>query len=153
MTIAIEECRSDLTTLVSTALGEFRAGIDDEMEMFAVDCHPWNGVIVLAFLTHAELKDAPFLSEAAEMAAWKYYDFGAGLACWYSASEIGSIMRTAYEKAGDIRSTVATQFLQACAEAVASKPVQDVLFTYRLAEKFKITISHPDTGEEFYPPK
>jgi hypothetical protein len=78
MTLTSEECRSDLTTLISTALGEFRAVTDDEMEMFAVDCHPWNGVIVLAFLTHAELKDAPFLSEAALMAAWKYYDFGAG---------------------------------------------------------------------------
>jgi hypothetical protein len=153
MMLALEQYRSNLTTLVSIALGEFRAGTDDEMEMFAVDCHPWNGVIVLAFLTHAELEDAPFLSEAAEMAAWKYYDFGAGLQCWRSAPAIGSRMRTAYEEAGDDRSTVATQFFQACAKAVASKQVQDVLFTYRLAENFKITIPHPDTGEEFYPPK
>jgi hypothetical protein len=152
MTLALEQCRSDLTKLITTALGEFRA-VDDEMEMFAVDCHPWNGVIVLAFLTHAELQDASFLAEAAEMAAWKYYDFGAELACWRSAPELGSRMRTAYEEAGNDRSTVVTQFLQACAEAVASKQVQDVLSTYRLAEKFRITISHPDTGEEYYPPK
>jgi hypothetical protein len=126
MTIAIEQCRRDLTMLISTALGEFRTGIDDEMVMFAVDCHPWNGVVVLAFLTYSELTDAPFLSEAAEMAAWKYYDFGAGLPCWQSALDTGTRMRTAYEVAGGTRSTVVRQFLQACAEAVASKQVQDV---------------------------
>jgi hypothetical protein len=153
MTIEFEEYRSALSTLISTALGEFRTGNDDEMEMFAVDCHPWNGVVVLAFLTHAELRDAPFLSEAAEMAAWKYYDFGAVLACWRSASELGSRMRAAYEEAGAARSTVARRYFQACAEAVASKQVQDVLFTYHLAEGFKITITHPDSGEEFYPPE
>lgn len=153
MAIATEQCRSDLTALFSTALSEFRAVTDDEMEMFAVDCHPWNGVVVLAFLTHAELNDAPFLSEAAEMAAWKYYDFGAALTCWQSASDIGSRMRAAYEEAGGTRSTVARLFFQACAEAVASKQVQDVLVTYRLAEGFKITIPHPDTGEEYYPPE
>jgi hypothetical protein len=153
MTLAFEQWRRDLTTLFSTALGEFNAGIDDEMEMFAVDCHPWNAVIVLAFLTHAELKDAPFLAEVAEMAAWKYYDFGADLPCWHSELDIGSRMRTEYEKAGENRSTVATQFFKASAEAVASKQVQDALFTYRLTEKFKITVPHPDTGEEYYPPE
>jgi hypothetical protein len=153
MSIAFEKYGSDLTMLISTALSEFKAGIDDEMEMFAVDCHPWNGVIVLAFLTHVELNDAPFLAEVAEMAAWKYYDFGADLPCRHSACEIGSRMRTEYEEAGEHRSTVATQFFEICAKAVASKQVQDALFTYHLAEKFKITISHPDTGEEYYPPK
>ena len=149
MTIASEEYQRDLTTLISTALGQFRTGINDEMEMFAVDCHPWNGVIVLAFLTRAELNDAPFLAEVAEMAAWKYYDFGADLPCWHSSSEIGSRMRTEYEEAGANRSTVATQFFRVRAQVVASKPVQDVLFTYRLTDKFKITIPHPDTDEEY----
>jgi hypothetical protein len=153
MTTAIEQYRHDLTTLVSTALREFRAGIDDEMEIFAMDCHPWNGVIVLAFLTHVEVNDAPFLAEVVEMAAWKYYDFGADLPCWHSALDIGSRMRTEYEEAGVKRSAVATEFFQACAQAVASKQVQDVLFTYQLTEKFKITIPHPDTGEEYYPPE
>jgi hypothetical protein len=43
MSLTFEKYRSDLTMLISTALGEFRAGIDDEMEIFAVDCHPWRG--------------------------------------------------------------------------------------------------------------
>jgi hypothetical protein len=153
MITAVEEYQSDLTMLISTALCEFRPGIDDEMEIFAIDCHPWNGVIVLAFLTHAELNDAPFLAEVSEMAAWKYYDFGADLPCWHSAPDTGLRMRTAYDEAGDNRSAVVPQFFQACAKAVASKQVQDVLLTYRLAEKFRITIPHPDTGEEYYPPE
>jgi hypothetical protein len=153
MSLTFEKYRSDLTMLISTALGEFRAGFDDELEMFAVDCHPWNGVIALAFLTRVELIDAPFLADVAEMAAWKYYDFGADLPCWHSAADIGSKMRTEYEGAGDNRSTVATQFFQACARAVASNQVQDALLRYRLSEKFKITIPHPDADEEYYPPE
>jgi len=58
-----------------------------------------------------------------------------------------------YENAGENRSDVARQFLQGCAAAVASKPVQDMLSKYRLAKGFKITIPHPDTAEECYPAK
>ena len=61
-----DQWQADLTKLIATALGEFTGGKDDEMERFAVDCHPWNGIIVLAFLTKSELKDAPCLSDAAE---------------------------------------------------------------------------------------
>jgi len=153
MKLHYDKWQTDLAELISAALGEFRSKAEDEMEMFAVDCHPWNGVIVLAFLAHSELKDAPFLSEAAEMAAWKYYDFGAGLTSWQPVCEFASRMRTMYENAGENRSDVARQFLQGCAAAVASKPVQDMLSKYRLAKGFKITIPHPDTAEECYPAK
>jgi hypothetical protein len=153
MSLEFRQWQSDLTEVVSTALREFRGAADDEMEMFAVDCHPWNGVVVLAFLTRSESRDAPYLSEAAEMAAWKYYDFGANLACWQSALSLASKMRSAYEEARDNRSSVAEQFLQQCAAAVASKAVQDALSTYRLAKGFKITVPHPDKGEEYYRPR
>lgn len=153
MKLNINQWQNSLAKLISAALTEFRASTDDEMEMFAVDCHPWNGVIVLAFLTHSELKDAPFLSEAAEMAAWKYYDFGAGLASWQPASNLASAMRSAYEDAGEDRQDVANQFFQGCAAAVASKPVQDALSAFHQVKGFKVSIPHPDSGVEYYPPK
>ena len=74
-----EKWQSELMTLITAALEEFRSEAEDEMEMFAVDCHPWNGTIALAFLTRSESQDDPSLRKASEMAAWRYYDFGAGL--------------------------------------------------------------------------
>jgi hypothetical protein len=152
MTFFFKQWQSELTQLISDALGEFRSNAEDEMEIFALDCHPWNGVIALAFLTHLELEDAPFLTEAAEMAAWKYYDFGANLTSWRLVSAVASRMRPVYESSEN-RYDVAREFFQGCAAAVASKPVQDTLATYRLAQGFKITIPHPDNAEEYYPPR
>jgi hypothetical protein len=124
------------------------------MEMFALDCAPWNGMIGLAFLTRSELKDAPFLADVAEMAAWKYFDFSADLPSWQPAIGVASRMRPCYEAAEEAnRQDVVRQFCRRCAEAVASEPVQDMLARYRLARDFKITVQHPDTAEEFYPPK
>jgi hypothetical protein len=153
MEFDFHQWQSDLTSLISTTLGEFRSNAEDDMEMFAVDCHPWNGAIVLAFLTHSEVKDAPFLSDAAEMAAWKNYDFGAGLTSWQPAFGIALRMRTVYEKAGENRFYVARQFFHGCGAAVAAKPVQHMLSKYRLANAFKITVPHPDTAEEYYSSK
>ena len=145
---------ADLAKLVANSLTEYRSQANDAMELFAVDCAPWNGVIALAFLTMPELKAAPFLSEVAEMAAWKAYDFGAGLGSWQPlAFDLGSRMRAEYESAGERRSVVAGQFLRTCAVAVASEMVQAAFSTYRLGENFRITIRHPDTDEEYYPPK
>jgi hypothetical protein len=152
VTLDFDQWQRHLTQLISTALCEFRGRADEEMERFALDCHPWNGLLVLAFLTESELKDAPFLSEPTEMASWKLYDFGAGLACWHSVLDVTSRMRTVYEEAGNNRSSVAMQLFKSCARAVASQQVQDVLSTYRWAKGIRITIPHPDTGEEYYPP-
>jgi hypothetical protein len=149
----LDQWQSDLAATTTIALAEFRRGADDKMKTFAVDCHPWNGVIALAFLTEQELQDAPFLSEAAEMAAWKYYDFGRRLASWQSASGIGSQMRTMHESDGERKDRIAEQLFQRCAAAVASKPVQTALSMFHRARDFKITIPHPDTGAEYYPPQ
>ena len=146
----IDSWQDNLADFISSALTQFRSSADEEMERFAVDCHPWNSLIVLAFLTRAELKEAPSLLDPAEMAGWKYYDFGAGLPISPAAAGIGSKMRSAYENTSDGKANVARLFLQRCAAAVASKPVQDALATFTLADGFRITITHPDTDEEFY---
>ena len=150
MNESVDKWSSDLAQFVSAALGEFKMQATEQMEEFAVDCHPWNGVVVLAFLTTSEVEESPFLAEVEEMAAWKYYDFASALSC--SRPELGSRMREFYEQEGDDKAKEAERFFVACAAAVASKPVQDMLSKYKLSKSFKITIPHPDTGKEYYPP-
>ena len=147
-----EKWMSALTTLMTATLTEFRCRSDDEMERFAVDCHPWNGTIILAFLTCAEAQDDPSLRDSSEMAGWKFYDFGASCTSWRAATSLGSAMRLVYEGAGEDRGHVSREFLQACAKAAASEQVQRALSRYRRPEVFDVTIPHPDTGEEYYLP-
>lgn len=152
--VSFDDWRRRLAELVAATLAEFRGSDYDEMEMFAVDCHPWNGILVLAFLTRSEVLDAPSLSDIAEMAAWRYYDFGAALPTWRGGvSGIESAMRRSYESVAGNRADIATRFFLECATAVASKPVQDALSGFRLSPQFKVSVQHPDTGEEFYPPE
>jgi hypothetical protein len=54
----------------------------------------------LAALTGAEAAADPLLADPAEMAAWRYWNFTAGLPAWRPAERLGREMRTAYE-AGD----------------------------------------------------
>ena len=149
MNEVLENWRGDLTEFLSAALDEFRLATTDLMEQFALDCHPWNGIIVLAFLTTREVEESPFLADCKEMAAWRFYDFASTLSC--SRPTLSSMMRQIYEQAGDDKAKVAEQFFLACAAAVASKPVREVLSKYKLSRSFKITIPHPDTGKEYFP--
>lgn len=153
MNTDFDKWQCELTDSISKTLTEFRPHADDEMKMFALDCHPWNGEIGLSFLTHSEFENAPVLADLAEMASWKYFDFSAGLIAWQPAMRVALRVRPVYEGVEEAdREKVVRQFLQRCAQSVASKHVQDALATYRLARNFKITVQHPDTGEEFYPP-
>jgi hypothetical protein len=141
-----DKWRNELTQFIAAALDQFRTSVKEQMEQFAVDCHPWNGTIILAFLTTSEVEESPFLAEAAEMAAWKLYNFA-------SAPELGSRMRESYEQGGNDRAKVAERFFAACAAAAADTSVQEMLSSYKLNRNFKITIRHPDTGHEYYPPR
>jgi hypothetical protein len=154
MNFDYDQWQGDLSKLIAVALAEFRRQADDEMEIFALDCHPWNGLINLAFLTRSESKEDPLLFDIGEIAVWKYFDFSAELSSWQPALGVASRMRPVYELADeDNRREVVAKFLRSCAEAVASKLVQDMLARFHLAKGFRITVQHPDTGEEFYPPK
>ncbi len=115
--VSFDDWRRRLAELVAATLAEFRGSDYDEMEMFAVDCHPWNGILVLAFLTRSEVLDAPSLSDIAEMAAWRYYDFGAALPTWRGGvSGIESAMRRSYESVAGNRADIATRFFLECAD-------------------------------------
>jgi hypothetical protein len=149
MNEAIEGWGNDLRQFILAALNDFGTQGAEQMEQFAVDCHPWNGSVILAFLTTSEVEESPFLAEAGEMAAWKFYDFASARSSTHP--DIGLRMKEIYNQAND-KAKCAAQFFMACAETVASKPIQDILSKYNLSKSFKITISHPDTWKEYYPP-
>src|SRR5262245_13943550 len=115
----LEQWSRELARFVSCALDEFRPRAAERMEGFAVDLHPWNGVVVLAFLTAKEFEEEPSLADAREMAAWRFYDFTSDLSC--SHPGLGSRMRELYETERGEKAKVADAFFVACAEAVASK--------------------------------
>ena len=77
----IEQWSRKLARFVSCALDEFRPRAAERMEGFAVDLYPWNAVVILAFLTAKEFEEEPFLADAREMAAWRFYDFASDLSC------------------------------------------------------------------------
>lgn len=139
-----------LSDLMARALEKFREETDDEMQIFAVDCHPWHGAVVLAFLTHTEFKEDPAMASLGEMATWKYYDFASGLSAWKAAAEIGAIMRKEYENTQAKKGEVSIEFLQMCAQAIHSHRVNEALRRFEVAENFKITVPHPDTDDEYY---
>ena len=65
------------------------------VEAFALDCHPWNGVLDLAFLTRREAEADPSLGDPDEMAAWEHFHFAEGLAAWAPATRLAAAMRGA----------------------------------------------------------
>jgi hypothetical protein len=146
-----DEWAAQLSGLIAGALDVFRGEVKDRIEIFAVDCHPWNGVLDLALLTQAEAANDPLLCDPTEMAAWRSYHFASGLACWSPASELARQMQEAYDESGEDRAATAESYLRACARAVATEGVQRSLSRYEVSEAFRICVRHPDNEAEFYP--
>jgi hypothetical protein len=150
--LAGDEWAAQLSGLIAGTLDAFRGKVSDRVEIFAVDCHPWNGVLDLALLTQAEAADDPLLCDASEMAAWKFYHFGASVARWRPALELARQMQEAYDGSGDDRAATAESFIRACARAVATDGVQRSLSRYEVSDRFQICVRHPDSEAEFYQP-
>jgi hypothetical protein len=134
-------------SFLEDTLEKFSKETNEVMERFSVDCHPWNGSIFLAFLTSDEASESPFLLEPAEIAAWKYYDFASARSSTHP--EIAKEMHDIYYASED-KELSAKNFFVACADVVAKKSIQNMLAKFKLSSTFQITISHPDTGTEFY---
>jgi hypothetical protein len=141
-----------LSSSVAAALAAFQNQLAQPIEMLAVDCHPWNGRLALSALSLDQAITDLSLVDPAEMAAWRYYDFAKNSPEWASVSESAASMKRAYEKAGNLRAQSATDFFIACAAAMAEPRVQYELSEYRVTTTFRISVAHPDSGTEFYPP-
>jgi hypothetical protein len=122
-----------------------------KLALFAVDCHPWNGFLGLAILTTEEAESDNSLLDIEEMAAWRHYHFSNTLPTWSPAEVLGHEMQEAYEAAGD-RRTAARDFLNACARAMHYTNVVEAIELLKHDGAFRISVVHPDDGEEFYHP-
>ncbi len=142
-----------LSLAMANTLNEFRERLADRVELLAVDCHPWNGFLDLALLTSSEAKRNPWLSTPSEMAAWQFFHFSSGLASWQPASELARQMREKYSQSSGDLAIMAEGYLRACAVALASNAVQGSISKYELANSFRLSVPHPDTNEDFYPPE
>jgi hypothetical protein len=141
-----------LSAAIAATVREFASGLGDTpVALLAVDCHPWHGSVGLSVLTAAEADADGLLADPAEMAAWRHYDFSAGLASWQPAAPLGRSMRAAYEAAAD-RRAAAEAFFRACAEAVACPEAVAALGSLQRRGDFRISVACPDDGREFFPP-
>jgi hypothetical protein len=120
--------------------------------LFAVDCHPWHGMIGLAMVTSEELVSEPFLAEPAEMAAWRHYNFAGQLAAGKLFIPLGEEMFSAYDQFED-KPTGALTFLEACAIAATSSQVTAALGLLNRESGFRVSVTHPDSDQEFVVPE
>lgn len=140
------------TAVFFSALAEAAPRISSvELVMLAVDCHPWNGHLGLALLTSDEVLEDPLLASVDEMAAWKHFNFSDQLAAWSGAAVLAEAMQLRYDSATD-KAAAARASLLETAEALVSAVRAGALRPYNLAANFRVSVAHPDSGEEFYPP-
>ncbi len=144
-----------LATVIAAGLREFGACRLRGTPVVALDvgCFPWLGSVELSVLTAEELDADPVLLEPGEVAAWRHYNFTAGLTSWDAAAELGAQMAEAYQAARDGgRAATADAFLRACAVAVASPQVAKALESLERDPRFRVSVKHPDDCREFWPP-
>ena len=121
---------------------------DESLSMIALDCHPWHGSLYLAILKQSEVDTDPALADPEEMADWDLYDCGDGLAQWEAVVPLAEEMGRAYSDADD-PAPIAEQCLRASAAALTHPAVQNVLKNFRLADGFRLSVAHPDSGQEY----
>ena len=76
MNTDLDKWAAELALMVSKSLVAFRSQVDEQVEIFAVDCHPWNAIIGLDLpLTTREIMEDPQIANPSAKASWKYFDF------------------------------------------------------------------------------
>ena len=143
----------ELAVVVAAVLTEFYPQIlDTPVALFAIGCFPWHGLMEMSMLTSEEVAADPMLIEPAEMAAWKHYNFAVNLVAWVPGESLARKMADIYRVApARDRGTIVDAFIRACADAAASRAVSEVLDSFNRDSQFRVSVSHPDDGREFYP--
>lgn len=134
----------ELSVVIRKTLEAFAAKFDSRVKILACDFHPWNSFLALAILTEAEVEADPLLDDLAEMAAWKYYDFGANLEPWKVDSILASL-KAIYDEFKD-----AEPLFRCCAAAMAAASVQQVVSQFSRSADFRISVASPDDNQEFF---
>lgn len=141
--------RDRLAREMAAGLEQSRARLAcEQLCFFAVDCHPWHGHIGLCLLTVPEAAADPGLRDPAQMASWRLFHFAQATAAHGVIEKLAQEMELDYRGAEDLAET-ATAYLRVTAEAVASAPVQAALGRVFGTPDFRVSVAHPDTGEEF----
>lgn len=141
-----------MTAVIAAALREILPQVrDTSVVVLAIDCFPWNGSIGLSILTSKESNADPAIMDSAESAAWRHFNFTEHLAAWKPANDLGQQMADAYYSDQDAsRGAIADEFFQACAIAAASREVGLAIESFKRDSRFRISVSHPDDGREFF---
>lgn len=117
--------------------------------MFAVDCHPWNGMLGLSLLTKGEAEENHFLFDPEEMAAWRFFQFSKSDPSWGSAKALAEHMRMDYECSGD-KTGLAEKYFDACVETIRDPLVKLEIRKLNITEDFKVSVANPDSGKEYF---
>jgi hypothetical protein len=142
-----------LADAIAAAVREIAPVLSKEsVALFAVDCHPWHGMVGLAILTGAEFADDPSLGKPSEMAEWRHYDFACERAAGRLFIPLGEEMRSAYYQCED-KPAMAVRFLEACAVAATTPEVAASLGLLKRESGFRVSVTHPDSDQEFVVPK
>jgi len=144
-----ESWTARLATAIAAALREIAPRLSTEsVALFAVDCHPWQCCVGPAILTGDELAENRTLAEPSHMAEWRYYDFASELEAGRLFIPLGEEMRSAYYQSEDKPAT-AVRFLEACAVAATSPQVAEALALLKRRRGFRVSVTHPDSDQEF----
>lgn len=117
--------------------------------MFAVDCHSWNGLLELSFLTTGEAEENHVLFDPEEMAAWRFFQFSKDYTSWGSAKALAEHMRMDYEGSVD-KAGLSEKYFNAFVEAIRDPLVKLEIEKLNITEDFKVSVANPDSGKEYF---
>lgn len=146
-----EQLAEELAEGIASALTSLRPTIDEHIKILALDFHPWDGSLGLAVLTKEESDSVPKLNDVSRMAEWKHFGTKMDFAKWDINSVLGR-MKAIYYEAIEEGQDLTDSLFRCCAVAMSSPSVQQAIDTYKLADGFQISVSHPDDNYEHYPP-
>lgn len=142
-----------LADAIAASLREFAPRLQgNEVVLLAVICLPWHGLLSLAILTAEELAEDAALADPRSTMEWRYGEFTEEIQSWRQTTPLAQQMRAAYDGSSDCPAA-AIAFLRACATAAATATVTEAVGTLTRANGFRISIPHPDSGREFFPPE
>ena len=123
---------------------------EEGLEMFAIDFHPWDGLIEYSILTKDEVEEDPLLKDLEEMAAWKLFHVSSQSNVWKDeVLQIAETIKANYEKAQDKELMVEAEYKD-IVSALKSESVKSSFAKLNLTESFQISVVDLDSGEEYY---
>ncbi len=149
MSIWVKELAIAISAVLAERQEEFSL---QPLRMIAIDCHPWSGHLSFGVLTQQEIDSSPILANPDEMAAWTYFEFPSDSVSWHSTKTLAEQMKQAYFRA-DTPKTIAEHYFNECAKALRTTIVQQAIDHYPRGKDFRLSVAHPDTGQEFYVPR